>query len=597
MEGEKDDSRVVELSTPEEVEKLLSDNSVEARQIEFSDAHADFEISVMAEKYGASQRGVIATKSFNPSDHILSERPKCYVSARFDEKTDPHGFFSRDWNGNDFASIPKELDDMENVKGKLVITLTAEMILQKPLICELMVSDSEWAFFGMLDEKKYESPERAYEIVKKVYYKKTGNSATGGNATEQKKRRRTFLKCWPLETFTKLYAVIQTNAQIAYSPLSVNVYGAGIFTAGMFFNHSCQPNAMCTVRPGKLVIQAIAPINAGDEITVAYKEFPLDLLSRDMVKALQYSIGLRESGCCCTACQEIAQQEKTENVIGGEDTTEKTTFVTGNLQQLWVGETSARLSLDPKLDEYVRTLFSRSCDELGAAAAHALKHEYGYFLWYPDEDMSFGRSSLHYCPDLAFVLGEIYCTATIHIQGQDPDTYVWWCNVFLKAILSSRMTLPVSLWTAHVAACYAPIMACANRDRENTPEEVFKQDTNNFVTNWVMLKQISMTLFATEAYMNILFESYPIFGVLVEKLKKEIAAVEDKLQVELSAELQEVEAEAAAGKEEEEEAEDQRDMLSASVANLTINDAAAVEEASEKLGHLEISGDKKDDEK
>jgi len=58
---------------------------------------------------------------------------------------------------------------------------------------------------------------------------------------------------------------------------------------GRYVNHSCRPNAEPVLREGKMVLIALWPIAAGEEITFDYGEEYFDLF-------------FKKSGCRCVAC-------------------------------------------------------------------------------------------------------------------------------------------------------------------------------------------------------------------------------------------------------------------------------------------------------
>ena len=57
-----------------------------------------------------------------------------------------------------------------------------------------------------------------------------------------------------------------------------------------YANHSCRPNAESALVAGKIVLRAIKPIRAGDEITFDYGREYFDLF-------------LKAKGCKCTKCR------------------------------------------------------------------------------------------------------------------------------------------------------------------------------------------------------------------------------------------------------------------------------------------------------
>lgn len=56
-----------------------------------------------------------------------------------------------------------------------------------------------------------------------------------------------------------------------------------------YVNHSCRPNTEAVLRKGKIVLVAVEPIAAGEEITLDYGEEYFDLF-------------IKPHGCRCVAC-------------------------------------------------------------------------------------------------------------------------------------------------------------------------------------------------------------------------------------------------------------------------------------------------------
>jgi len=512
------------------------DEEEEGDEIHFTDKDVLINIVDLSKDYGPQQRGVTSKKEFNMSDAIQSEVALIWVtykvldqSAAADAaennktpatpppKTEKlNAFFMQDGK-NKFHVLPTPL---EEVSGGLLIALTTLMILHEESKCDLMISDSEWALFGSWDPK-YVPAAEAYTWARKLY----------GEQFSQEQTDK-----WTMERFGLMYAVVQTNAFIAYSPISVHAYGAGMFPGAAFFNHSCKPNAIAVVRPGKLVIQAVDHIKEGEEITIAYKELPVDLLSISMVRVIHRTLGLGELGCKCTMCQQVEQQEAAEIEAAGGDPEKDERIMEGQLERVWTEETSARLQLDDQLMAYVNSLIKGPLDRLGAAAAHALRDRYAHFLLYDANDPDHGRTNKSYCADLAFVLSDIYCSTTIHIRGQNPDVYLWWADVFLRSILCSSVNMPKTLTQAYLAKCYASIMACQHR--KETEREAYMSDISSFLGNWVSLRALHKTIFATTAYLMLPCKAYAVFGELCIKLAPQIREMERDLA---QADLAEVE--------------------------------------------------------
>ena len=204
-----------------------------------------------------------------------------YVSFKTEDET--AAFFTE---GRD--TVPEQ---MMPLKGSLLIALTGLLICNCETLALTIISDGPWALHGRVHPTKYASPEEAFPALQDVYL------STFADDAEKSAR-------WNLATFARLYGAVQMNATLLYIPLSTSAYGAGFFPGTVFFNHACNPNAIIVTTPGKCVIQAISPIEVGDEVTVAYKELPLDFLNDNLVRLLHFDAGIEDArGCCCEICR------------------------------------------------------------------------------------------------------------------------------------------------------------------------------------------------------------------------------------------------------------------------------------------------------
>lgn len=183
------------------------------------------DVVLMESIYGAGHRGATAKQDFQIRDVIQVEDAAAYVT--FDTKG--ANYFTR---GRDV--IP---DCLREVKGGLLIALTGILIRDCEELALFTIAEGSWSLHGHLDTVKYATPYEAFPIVQDMY-------------VDKEKAER-----WNLQTFGRLYAVVQRNATLSYIPLTTNVYGAGFFPGSVFFNHSCVPNAILVTMPGKCVVQ------------------------------------------------------------------------------------------------------------------------------------------------------------------------------------------------------------------------------------------------------------------------------------------------------------------------------------------------------
>jgi len=341
-------------------------------------------------------------------------------------------------------------------------------------------------------------------------------------------------KVWDLKEFGRLYAIIQVNALVGMMPMKNGVYGAGIFPGSVFFNHSCNPNAILVMRPGKIVIQALTNIECGDEVTVAYSEIPIDLLKTNLVRAMHYdACGLTEEhGCKCAACTMLTLAEDEIIRKNGGDPEKDDRFIELDLQQMWVPETMDRLNMDHKFNAYVLTMFRNSASNVGAVASFSLREQYGHFL---DPTLA-GPKQEGYCADLAFVLGDIYCTHILSIPGQGAENYLWWTQAYLRAIETSQINLPNTLTDALLSRCFAAMMTCQSRDAKDVPNQM--KDTNLFLANWVALRVQHAQMFGHTAYLVMACKVSPLLGAMVVRMKDEVRRLELAIQLKAAEEEQ-----------------------------------------------------------
>jgi hypothetical protein len=249
-----------------------------------------FEFGDMSSTYGPFQRGCIAKSAAPPGTVVLLEDAMIWVCAPLPEDlADDDGnfpeavklFFLSSPSHPNWFMLPKDLLD---VLGGFHIALTALAILRQPFMANVFLGDVPDfpGLFGHHDFGNCCTAAEAYEIAHKYFFqpaieagKKQPDAESELEAPSERRARITAteeeLAEWTVERFGRLYAVMQTNALKGYRPMDTELYGVGIFSAACFYNHSCNPNAVMHVQPGKVCIQLVRPVEAGDEITVAYK--------------------------------------------------------------------------------------------------------------------------------------------------------------------------------------------------------------------------------------------------------------------------------------------------------------------------------------
>jgi len=157
-------------------------------------------------------------------------------------------------------------------------------------------------------------------------------------------------------------------------PFSDMCFGVGMFTSSAFFNHACQPNAIMMVLPNSIMLQALSPIEAGDEITVAYQELPLEMLSPTLVRMLHMRSGaiVNELGCRCETCRIHLEDESEALAAAGQDP-QGARDVSIDMKDVWLEATSERLKLDERLLTYVMAMINVPKKQEGMLASMGLR--------------------------------------------------------------------------------------------------------------------------------------------------------------------------------------------------------------------------------
>jgi hypothetical protein len=308
--------------------------TVKPQVVVIHDKRIQVDVVDLSSVYGEGQRGMTAKRNFAAGEPIQSEVATVYVTHALPAEEDAavrNFFLGRPGPGGKMFDVcPPEL---LKLKGSLIIALTGLLIEKHEKLALIMTTEGPWCLLGRLHTGKYATPYEAFPVAAAVYK---------------------FSERWTLQEFGRLYAIVQINAILAYSPLSSRVYGAGLFNGSVFFNHSCIPNAIASVRPGKLVIQALQPIEAGEEVTISYKELPVDVLTTNLVRTLHYDMGLDSTlGCRCQLCMAAEETESTLIVQEGGDPNNDDRVVQMDLSLMWTQGTNQRLSMDEKLLSFV----------------------------------------------------------------------------------------------------------------------------------------------------------------------------------------------------------------------------------------------------
>ena len=337
---------------------------------------------------------------------------------------------------------------------------------------------------------------------------------------------------WPFERFGSLYSVVVHNAMSGVLPLANTVYGTGIYPEASLFNHSCSPNCILVQTPDRVYIQTTHDVEARHELTIAYRELPTDLLDPKMVKFWHAKLGF-ETICRCDKCL-----DDTEDDPDAEE--EDKNIIDGNLENLWTEKTLARLQTDRRLRGLVTNMLRGVGQHPEAAAgASGLRQHYSQILIPPTdeeiEEQGKEAAESDYCPDLAYVLGELYVTDVIHVEGQLPDDYLWWPLVFQAALSRSDVNMGHATLTASLSAAFAIVQISAGRGEIESKEgqKAAAYNLKLFVDRWVALRFTHRYIFGHLAFLTLPCAAHEVLATMSTIAKANIEHAEQLMVLEI----------------------------------------------------------------
>jgi hypothetical protein len=508
-----------------------------------------FDVCHMNKTYGPSQRGATAPRQYKAGQVIFRETPAVWVASAVDPlpgdappweqdaEKDYGRFFQgmgRIAHGKEGSAIPAyhvapaELAPPVFPAGGLHVAITGLMIRDREEVADTISGDSEWALHGSLDLHNFPPPQDCYEVAKTLYFADKADR-------------------WDVKRFGKLYGVVQVNALGGTLPFSAEYFGAGLFTGAAFFNHSCQPNAIIMVMPNSLRLQALVDIEVGEEITVAYQELPLEFLSPNCVRMLHMRSGaiVNNLGCRCKSCLAFLEEEDEVIKETGRDPDTTPRDVDMDLKSMWLEATAERLKMDRQLRTFVTVMLNAPNSEEGTVASQELRLQYLRFLAPPSleeqhkellrqqeeasrQDGDSDRPPPDFCPDLAYMMADMYCRRTIHYPGQQEDNLLFWTALYDDLLRRTVISMPKTLTDCLAARCYAVLLICSRLERGD--KERRRVVYNEFMMAWIMLRAAHNAIFHHRAYLAIICAAYPNIGHvvngnrdLIERMEMEMA--------------------------------------------------------------------------
>jgi hypothetical protein len=174
----------------------------------------------------------------------------------------------------------------------------------------------------------------------------------------------------------------------------------------------------------------------------------------------------------------------------------------------------------------------------GMIAAYVLFDQFSRFLKEPilspeeqeQQQQQEEEKETDVCKDLAFILGDIYCTTTIHLPGQDPRVPVFWASVYLEALTRSNINMPQKLETAIAARVFSSLVTTASIPLEN--KEARGKAIAEALGAWIILKDFHFGLYGHSGYTMRLIKALPCFEGLVTECASAIHAREDMIRLE-----------------------------------------------------------------
>lgn len=556
-----------EATEPQKAKDLEEDDEETPLFIEASAIRKlPYNVHLLESVYGEGQRGVVATVAIRSGTLIHREDAVVYIVSPSHEGADP--FF----DGSEFAGVPEEL---RKVPDGDKLEMTCLLIEEQPSVGRFLshpvtglhgriqfngrdkttVLDELHAYFVKRCPDCVASEPEPATVEASSETSSSSTDANDGSGAPQSESAADKNK-WTRDQFLRLFAVVCLNAVRPCAPMSGASFGTALFRATALFNHSCTPNAVIMYHPGKAYLIAIADILPGEEITVAYTETPRDLLNENLVTLLHYDAGVVsvESGACrCATCCKLRTSASNQAAAAAAASTtdatdteskadkgqeeEEIEEVHVDTAQFLSEQTLARFTADKNMRTAFTIMFKYPTSLEAVKAAYVWFDKYKYSLLPPTRDADgvplppeiLEQVSSEYMVDVAYILGDIFCTRTIHYPEQDPEVIAFWADVYLTAMSKSAISMPHSIETAILAALHACIVRhdLAPENSDTRRRALF--DVSRY---WVAYTDFHTGLYGHVAYTTLACKAHPYIGHMVVNCADYIRVARDAIKLE-----------------------------------------------------------------
>lgn len=484
----------VAVAVTEETPKEETPKQEDEEPFVSAEGRVPYDILKMSAQYGENHRGAVAGVFIEMGTLIHMEKALEYiVLPRYDDE-DKTAFYAAEH----YARLPLPLQALPEGEA---VALACLLIVNNPQKARLLADPCK-GLHGriMLNGQGTRPIDTAFDYFARTYphlaaiEKDDADQAKDGTDDTVAQQDK-----WTKAEFTRLFAVMCLNAVRGYVPMSSIAFGTGIYPATALINHSCTPNAVAIYLPGKVAVHALTDIKPGDEITLAYAECPRDYLAEDLVNMIHYQVGVVSSergSCRCAACTKIkaaATLASTGGVKSGEQEQEEEE-VRVDLEHFVSERTRQRLACDQELRAMFLIMFRDPLSSAAQKAAYVFYDKFSALLCAPTTDASgkpldqdaIAAADEEVLLDLAYILGDLYCTTTIHLPSQHPGVPLFWAEAYLAALTKSSINMPQKLETAIVARVHAFLYHAGSLPEED--KEGREKGVERAVEAWIVYK-------------------------------------------------------------------------------------------------------------